>query len=162
MDIAINFLKETIKKLNYTFYDCLYGRIDLANKKLIQSSGAIYTILIENDTVEFKKLKSEFLKNNKKINDKPFKYVHSNKEYIVLYIGKNIDLLPRIQQHFNTSPSTGGLDLSNIKSLEKSKIYFGGIFVNDYENVEKILIKNYPPFVISTLNGKKTNRHLIN
>ena len=116
--IVSKFLK---KNLTGQKYNCMFGEIDLNNNKIIQNSGAVYGIFVEMENLDLEVLKKELKRKKKKINDLCKPIIIENKEYLILYFGKNVDLLPRIQQHYKTSKKTGALDLINMNSLKKSK-----------------------------------------
>lgn len=141
-DIVAKWLKQYVGPDN--FCEFFWGWYDFKDMKVVQNVGAVYGIWLKSVKTEIRKYEEEH-----HVSLKDFA------GYRPLYWGKDVSPCSRISAHFDSSASTGALNLVYSNYASKDLI-FGCVLTKEYTEIEKRLHKDYPPLEGSNREGRSS------
>ena len=126
---VIEFLKAFATQENFTYYDSVFGSLELTEDKPIkQSSGAVYGVWVKSETTLNNVLRS----------------IPNYPEWYPVYWGKDIKPISRISAHVQDPKGTGNARLRTMQLIKDKPLVFGAFFVERYEEFERLLHQRYP------------------
>lgn len=136
---VIDFLKTVANQEKFTYYDSVFGSIELTeNEAIKQSSGAVYGVWVKSET---------------KLNN-TLRSIPEYPEWYPIYWGKDIKPVSRISAHIQNHEGTGNASLRTISLIKDKPLIFGALLVARYKEFEKLLHLKYPPLIGAGRTGK--------
>ena len=141
-DFAIEFLKAFANQEDFTYYDSVFGSLELTeNEPIKQSSGAVYGVWVKSETILNNEVKS----------------IPNYPKWYPVYWGKDIKPISRISAHVQNHKGTGNAKLRAMQLIKDKPIIFGALFVERYNEFERLVHQNYPALKGAGQTGKNSS-----
>jgi len=139
---VIEFLKAFANQENFTYYDSVFGTLELTeNEPIKQSSGAVYGVWVKSETQLNNALKS----------------IPKYTGWYPVYWGKDIKPISRISAHVQDHEGTGNASLRTIQLIKDKPLIFGALFVERYKEFERLVHQKYPALIGAGKSGKNSS-----
>ncbi|MDD2810262.1 hypothetical protein [Rhodoferax sp.] len=136
---VITLLKKEAEENSFTLFSEIFGELCLSDSAAIkQSSGAVYGILAESDSILGEGVKA----------------INPDSNLYPVYWGKDIAPVSRLKAHVQNHQSTGNANLRSREELVGKHLFFGAILVSRYTEFEAHLHSKYPPMIGTGARGR--------